>query len=137
MLDIKSLVAGATPSTFFALFGGPNKFDEWLNYTADWLAKPESTTIGFLPPGLQTLMGQPHEVVDLILDNLHSAGLFTYHIVLKSYQSGFKVKVIDHTTNTIIEEKILNLEKNEKQIEEYYCEKYGPAITWTYLGRSE
>ena len=92
-------------NTLMMFFGGPQKFDDWLNYTADTMADNRASTPIDLPPhlaqyGLNGLMSKPKEVIDEIIRTAESFRFWTYSF----RYIGRVMQVIDNTSGNVIEE---------------------------------
>lgn len=94
-------------SYFFGMFGGPQKFDCWLTATADILAdvdspqlKPISLDDQVVPPMMQQLMHQPHEVIDILMDYLEQINAWDYAV----RRNGNVSQAIDVLSGHVIEE---------------------------------
>lgn len=87
-------------SVMFGMHGGPQKFDCWLTNTAEMMAKSTVNRMQFSSMPFGEKLGKPHEVVDMVLDNLASVDLWFYEVEI---QNGV-IRVIDPISEHVIEE---------------------------------
>lgn len=97
---------------FLGMFGGIEKLDCWLTITADELAdthnpelRPIALDPSIIPAQFQSLMHRPHEVVDIILEQLDVLSIFEYQARIIEHNGSFKFIVLDKLSGHIIEEK--------------------------------
>jgi len=111
------------------LFGGPAKLDCWLTGIADVLADPRDPrvkplSLSHIPPVFQEWMHRPQEVVDVLLDQLHTLSVWSYKVTLTGHGDCTRALVIDQTSGHLLEE----VGGREESIIQAMTEKYGPNV---------
>ena len=119
-------------SMFVSMFGGLNQLDCWLNQTAEQLAdagnpanRPLSLDPAMIPPQYQALMQQPHGVVDLMLEQIDSLGIFGYEARMVKGGEVVSAIVIDRATGHHLE---TLTSPDLDGLSHSLREKYGPGL---------
>ena len=93
-------------NSFFGFFGGKKKFDCWMSQTADILSNPNDPRVKpvklseqHFPLQLQELMNAPHEVLDVLMENLEL--IKAWEFILRNDNG--EVQVIDEVSGHIVE----------------------------------
>jgi hypothetical protein len=87
---------------FFSMFGGPQNLDCWMTGMADVLASPQPAPVptALVPEHFQAWMSRPSEVIDHLLEQMHS--LWTWKYLIRPAQDG-GYEVVDETTGHVVE----------------------------------
>jgi hypothetical protein len=115
------MVAGMR-TLFFSMFGGPQNLDCWMTRMADAMASPQSApvSLSLVPEHFRAWMSRPSEVIDHLLEQMHS--LWTWKYCIRSAQDdGYEV--IDELTGHVLE-----TVSGGPEVVQSLAAKYGPNV---------
>ena len=111
-----------TKALIFGSFGGPKKFDVWLNVTADRMAHPNPADVdafssenSIIPPLYREWLYRPHEVLDYLLDHLNALGAWEYRVGME----GTRIQIVDALCGHVVEEAENTPEETARLSEKY------------------
>jgi len=113
------MVAGMR-MVFFSMFGGPQNLDCWLTGMADALVSsgPAPVPLDLVPEHFRGWMSRPFEVIDHLLEQMHS--LWTWKYLIRGAPDG-GYEVVDETTGHVVETVI-----GGPEVVQSLAAKYGP-----------
>jgi hypothetical protein len=119
---LSSEMVSGMRTLFFSMFGGPENLDCWMNRMADALVGPQPTSVplSLIPEHFRAWMSRPSEVIDHLLDQMHS--LWTWKYLIRPAQDG-SYEVIDETTGHVVETVV-----GGPEVVQSLAAKYGPNI---------
>jgi hypothetical protein len=107
---------------FFSMFGGPENLDCWMTGMADALVSPQPAPVplDMVPVHFRAWMARPSEVIDHLLEQMHS--LWTWKYLIRGAQEG-GYEVIDETTGHVVE-----TIAGKPEVVQSLTAKYGPHV---------